>query len=85
MAKKYKITVKGTGQLNGSRPINQSFITEDAKLAQSFTGANRYQVIEAWIQANYPGVKIPNIRSFSANVVSIKDENDSGSWWQFWK
>lgn len=68
---KFKVTIKGTAQLNGPYPINASFETTDARLAQSFTGANRYQVIEGWIKANYPGVKISNIRSFGATVQQI--------------
>jgi|GEM_PF-3781117 len=32
---KYKVTVKGTAQLNGPYPINASFETTDSRLAQS--------------------------------------------------
>lgn len=68
---KYKVTVKGTAQLNGTYPINASFETTDSRLAQSFTGAKRYEVIEAWVKANYPGVKITNIRNFGATVQQL--------------
>jgi hypothetical protein len=34
-----------------------------------FTGSKRYEAIEGWIRANYPGAKIPSIRGFTAQVV----------------
>jgi len=85
--KKYKITVRGTGQLNGPVSINKSFVTDDARLAQSFTGSNRYEVMAAWVKNAYPGVRISNIRSFGANVISFdekKEGEESSSWWKLW-
>ena len=48
MAKKYKITILGAGQLNGSFSINETFITENFNLARSFMGANRKEVLKSW-------------------------------------
>jgi hypothetical protein len=31
-----------------------------------FTGSKRYEAIEGWLKANYPGAKIPSIRGFDA-------------------
>lgn len=76
---KYKVTVRGTAQLNGPVPINKSFITDDARLARSFSGGDRYQVIEAWVRNNYPGVNIPNIRSFSANIMSFEEKKEKSA------
>lgn len=85
MEKKYKITIKGTGQLNGPVIINKSFIIDDQKIAQSFNGNKRDEVITAWLNSNYPGMKIPNIKNFSANMISIDENNEEdSSWWKFW-
>ncbi len=73
MGKMYRVTVKGTGQLNGPYKINDVMELEE-KLAQKFNGANRYEVIEAHIKSHHPGVKIDSIRSFAANVVLIPDK-----------
>jgi hypothetical protein len=37
-----------------------------------FTGSKRYEALEGWIKANYPGAKIPNIRSFGIEVKAVK-------------
>ena len=88
MANKYKITVRGTAQLNGPLSINKSFITDDFRVACSFTGGDRYRVMEEWIRVNYPGARIPSIRGFAANVTSFEekdpDEKKSGSRFKFW-
>jgi hypothetical protein len=74
MAKMYKVTVKGTGQLNGPVNINKTVEMEE-QMAAKFNGANRYEVIEAFINTHYPGVKIQP-RNFGANVVAIKSTSD---------
>jgi hypothetical protein len=37
-----------------------------------FNGANRYEVIEAFVKTHYPGVTIPSIRGFGAEIKAIK-------------
>jgi hypothetical protein len=37
-----------------------------------FTGSKRYEAIEGWIKANYPGAKISSIRGFTAQRVYDK-------------
>lgn len=84
MAKKYKVTIKGVGQLNGPRPINTSFITEDFYLARSFMGGNRKEVLKAWAATNYPGIKTDRTLSLTANVQTIEEKDGSSPWWKFW-
>ena len=89
MAKKYKVTVRGTVQLNGPISVNKSFITDDFRLASSFTGGDRYRVMEEWLRVNYPGAKIMNIRGFAANVTSFEEkepgeEKKTGFRFKFW-
>uniref|UniRef100_UPI00404A4BA0 hypothetical protein n=1 Tax=Flavobacterium sp. TaxID=239 RepID=UPI00404A4BA0 len=69
MEKQCKVTVKGTGQLNGPKIINKTVIM-DSSMAKEFTGSKRYDVIEDFVRTHYPGVKI-NPKSFGANVVPI--------------
>lgn len=71
MEKQSKVTVKGTGQLNGPKVINKTVIM-DSSMAKEFTGSKRYDVIEDFVRTHYPGVKI-NPKSFGANVVAIKE------------
>ena len=73
MSKMYKVTVKGTGQLNGPVNINKTVEMEE-QMAIKFNGADRYRVIEEFVKLHYPGVKIPSIRGFGASVVPIKQE-----------
>ena len=82
---KYQVTVKGSVQLNGVIVINKSFITDEIRVAQSFVGSKRYEVIEGWVKVNYPGAKITSIRSFAASMKVIKDEEEKPktSWWKF--
>ena len=44
----------------------------DEKQARLFHGANRYEAIQEWIHANYPGAKIPKIRNFSTEITLIE-------------
>lgn len=77
MAKMYKVTVKGTAQLNGPVIVNKTVEMEEF-MAAKFNGANRYEVIEDFVKVHYPGVKIPSIRSFGASITPIKDEKKKG-------
>ncbi len=59
----YDVRIKGTIQANGPKTINR-VVRMDKTQMQLFTGSKRYEAIEGWIKANYPGAKIPNIRNF---------------------
>ena len=83
MAKKYKVTILGAGQLNGAFSINETFITENFKLAHSFVGRNRKEVLKNWAKNKFPGIKIDKTLSLTANVKTIEEENDS-PWWKLW-
>ncbi len=52
-----KVTLKGTGQLNGSVHINKT-IEMDNVQARAFVGSKRDEVIIATLASHYPGVKI---------------------------
>ena len=77
MEKQAKVTVKGTGQLNGSKTINKT-VTMDASMAKQFTGGSRYDVIEDFVRTHYPGMKF-NPKNFSANVIYNVSSNDNSS------
>lgn len=64
---KYKVTVKGTVQLNGPVTVNRT-VAMDERQALMFTGSKRYDVIEEFLKVHYPGCKIPNIRNFGVEV-----------------
>ena len=64
----YDVRIKGTIQLNGSKTINH-IVRMNKPQMQMFTGSKRYEAIEGWIKANYPGAKIPSIRGFSCEVL----------------
>ena len=55
-----KVTLRGTGQLNG--PVNIMKILEmDDVQASKLSGLNRHEVILALLAIHYPGVKVkPN-------------------------
>lgn len=74
MEKKYKVTVRGTGQLSGSFPINKSVIYDDPRMARKFTGGDRYVVLEEFARIHFPGVKV-NPKNLSANVQVIGDND----------
>lgn len=67
----YDVRIKGTIQANGPKTINR-VVRMDRTQMQLFTGSKRYEAIEGWIKANYPGAKIPNIRSFSTEYKTVK-------------
>ena len=62
-----KVTLRGTGQLNGPVAINKT-IEIDTKQAQNFSGPKRDEVVLATLQVYYPGVKV-NPRQIGINVV----------------
>lgn len=74
MSKKYNVTVKGTGQLNGSVRINKTIELEE-NVAKTFTGSKKESVITDFCKTHYPGVKI-NPKSIGVNVVLIKETSE---------
>jgi hypothetical protein len=74
-----KVTVKGTGQLNGTVPINKT-VEMDERAARAFSGAKRDRAIEAFVETHFPGVSI-NPKKFSANISAParKSKQDSSS------
>lgn len=72
-----KVTIKGTGQLNGNVLINKT-VEMDSAMANKFMGSNRYEVIEAFLNTNYPGVKV-NPKNFGVNVVPIKSSSEKSN------
>lgn len=72
MAKMYKVRVKGSLQLNGVINVNKTVEMEE-QMAKRFQGANRYEVIEGFLNVHYPGATIPSIRGFAAEVTPIKE------------
>ncbi|WP_163309607.1 hypothetical protein [Dysgonomonas sp. 521] len=52
----YEVRIKGTIQCNGPKTINRVVIMDKTQM-QMFTGSKRYEAIEGWIKANYPGAK----------------------------
>ena len=72
-----KVTIKGTGQLNGNIVINKT-VEMDSAMANKFMGSSRYEVIEAFLNTNYPGVKV-NPKNFGVNVVPIKSSSEKSS------
>ena len=67
-----KVTIKGTGQLNGNVVINKT-VEMDSVMANKFMGSSRYEVIEAFLNTNYPGVKVNpknfGVMSFQLNLL----------------
>ena len=74
MNKKYNVTVKGTGQLNGPVRINKTIEFEE-NVAKTCTGAKKESVITDFCKTHYPGVKI-NPKSIGVNVVLIKETSE---------
>lgn len=73
MGRMYKVTVRGTGQLNGPLKVDKTVIMEE-QMAAKFNGGSRYEVIEAFVKTHYPGIRIDSIRGFAANVVLIPED-----------
>mgnify|MGYP000927574910 CR=1 FL=1 len=61
-----KVTLKGTGQLNGPVIINKTIEIDDVQ-ARAFVGPKKDEVITSTIAVHYPGVKI-NPRQIGVNV-----------------
>lgn len=82
--KQWEITIKGTGFLNGPVSINKTFLMDEVQ-AKAFNGTYRYEALEAYVQANYPGLKInprqfgigvnPNPESVKKKITKVKREN----------
>jgi hypothetical protein len=68
----YDVRIKGTIQANGPRTINR-LVRMDETQMRLFTGSKRYEAIEGWIRANYPGATIPNVRNFAIECKSVKE------------
>jgi len=62
-----KVTLKGTGQLNGPVIINKTIEMDDVQ-ARAYTGSKRNEIILATLQIHYPGVKIEP-KNIGVNVV----------------
>jgi hypothetical protein len=73
MATMYDVRIKGTIQANGPRTIDR-IVRMDETQMRLFTGSKRYETIEGWIRANYPGATIPNIRNFATECKSVNEE-----------
>ncbi|WP_410877828.1 hypothetical protein [Myroides sp. DW712] len=73
----YKVTVKGFGQLNGPVIINKT-VEMDNRIALSFVGAKRYDVITDFVKVHYPGVKF-DPKNFSVNIVEIIEKKKKES------
>jgi hypothetical protein len=69
-----KVTIRGTGQLNGPKDVFKVLELED-QAAQNLTGQNRDKVIIALLAVHFPGVKI-DPRKIGINVESIYVKTD---------
>ena len=78
MPKKYRVTVKGTGQLNGPVKINKTVEYDDHVMANKFMGGDRYMVMEEFVRVHYPGVKV-NPKDLGANVVVVEEKKSNNS------
>lgn len=78
MKKKYKVTVRGTGQLNGPVIINKTIELDDHVMAYKFMGGDRYVVFEDFVKTYYPGVKV-NPKDLAANVQVIEEKENRKS------
>lgn len=78
MATQFKVTFRGTGQLNGPVPINKT-VEYDEVVARSFSGSKKDEVILSALAGFYPGVEI-NPRQIGIQiqeVISPKKEKKS--------
>lgn len=77
MEKRSQIHIKGTGQLNGPVIINDK-VEMETSMANRFLGANRYEVIQGYLNANHPGVKVdPKKIGVSVNHLGSVTEKSS--------
>ena len=67
-----RITIKGTGQLNGPVIIDKTFEIE-SNIANSFVGPKKQQVVEDFLKQHYPGVKIDANR-LGINIVQLESK-----------
>lgn len=65
--KMYNVRIKGTIQANGPKIINHVVQMNETQM-RLFSGSKRYEAIEGWVNANYPGARINNIRSFGVEI-----------------
>lgn len=85
MGKIYRVTVKGTGQLNGPVRIYKVIDFDDHLAANRMTGSKRYEVLEEWVKVNYPGVKVDpkslgtNLQVITPNEKKTKKESTKNS------
>ena len=68
----YKITFRGTGQLNGPIPINKT-VEYNEYAGKLFLGSQRDEVIIEALSAFYPGVEI-NPSKIGLEVIPIKSK-----------
>lgn len=61
-----KVTLIGTGHLNGSVSINKT-VEIDKSMVPSFTGQKRFEAIEALLAVHFPGVKV-NPQQIAVNI-----------------
>lgn len=71
MGKIYRVTVNGTGQLNGPVRIYKVIDFDDHLAANRMTGSKRYEVLAEWVKVHYPGVKV-NPKSLGTNLQVIE-------------
>lgn len=80
MQKIYRITVIGTGQLNGPVRINKTLEFDDLLMASKFRGPNRYEVLTDFAKTHYPGVKVnPKDLAAKMETISIPKKNKQNS------
>ncbi|MEZ4938518.1 MAG: hypothetical protein R2799_13090 [Crocinitomicaceae bacterium] len=77
-----KVTLKGTGQLNGPIPINKSIELEDS-IANKLLGSQKEQILGSIMSEHYPGVQYETnkigINISEINKVKEKDPTSSDS------
>ena len=80
MGKIYRVTVNGTGQLNGPVRIYKVIDFDDHLAANRMTGSKRYEVLAEWAKVHYPGVKV-NPKNLGANmqVIETKESKQTKS------
>lgn len=71
MDKVYKVTFKGTGQLNGPIPISKT-IEYDEKAGRVFTGPKRDEAAIAVLRQLFPGVSFPRPIGINVEIINKK-------------
>ena len=67
----YDVVIRGTIQLNGSKPLNHKVRMNQTQL-NSFKGYNRKEVMRGWIQANYPGANLKTSHGVVSEYKKVK-------------